>query len=107
LQYRKYFPGAPDDSAFTEILPAILAIAPNYLAIDIPPYRALRKEDIIFIENLQVFANGTTTVEYEAYNLEDDPYQLTNIINNISHRKFYKLLDDLNDISSCSGSDCW
>jgi arylsulfatase A-like enzyme len=107
LQYKKYFPGAPDDTAFSEILPAILAITPNYIAVDIPPYRALRKEDIIFIENLQVFTNGTTTVEYEAYDLEDDPYQLNNIIDDLSNRKFERLLDDLNEISECTGSDCW
>ena len=106
LQYKKYFPGAPDDTAFSELQPAVLAIAPESFSIDIPPYRALRKTDSLFVENLVIFPNGTTGVEYEYYDMETDPYQLTNIINDISDATFQSNLDELNELSDCTGSEC-
>lgn len=107
LQYRKYIEGAESDSAFAELPESMLELAPDYLKMDIPPYRGLRTNDTLFVEYTNIFDNGTTSVEYEAYNLRTDPYELNNMGNDLDSETFDKLLGQLNQYAACSGRNCW
>jgi arylsulfatase A-like enzyme len=64
----------------------------------VPPYRAIRTMSYCYIEY--------PTGERELYDMEDDPYQLENIVDSANPDLVAELASRVKELQQCSGEDC-
>jgi N-acetylglucosamine-6-sulfatase len=62
-------------------------------------YEAMRTHDFLYVE----YRNG----EREFYNLQTDPYELDNIVDELSPAQLGVLHTDLDALERCRGAGCW
>ncbi len=93
--------------ALTAELPPELLLT---IGLDIPTHRALRTQQYLYVE----WYNEDRTFgvhEYELYDLQNDPYQMNNLLatflGRLKYRKLTAQFDDrLDQLESCTGADC-
>lgn len=80
------------------------------LAVDIPSYRFVRNQRFLYVEWYNDEAPDAAH-EYELYDLQNDPWQLDNLLSTAAGRMTYKPVTDalaarLDTLSSCGGAAC-
>uniref|UniRef100_A0A0G4I5A7 Sulfatase N-terminal domain-containing protein n=1 Tax=Chromera velia CCMP2878 TaxID=1169474 RepID=A0A0G4I5A7_9ALVE len=105
--------GATSDFGVLQEIPlALLSVLPPWLAMDIPPYRALYSEDNhLFIEWYGETSETEVPHEYELYNLTADPFTLNNLLFSQAEDSEVKALKEklqqrLEEVGRCSGESC-
>lgn len=78
--------------------------------IDVPKYRALRTTRYLYVEWYD-YEDPRQNHEYELYDLQTDPYQLTNLLATRQGRQQHRDLTNslaarLNQLNECSGASC-
>ena len=68
------------------------------VARDVPPYRALRTADAVYVE----YDSG----ERELYDLRVDPYQLDNLVNTADPTLMDRFSTRLAELARCAGDTC-
>ena len=71
---------------------------PGKSAKDVPPYRALRTTEAVYVE----YDSG----ERELYDLRVDPYQLDNLANNTDPTLIDRFSTRLAELARCAGDTC-
>jgi N-acetylglucosamine-6-sulfatase len=71
---------------------------PGMAAKDVPPYRALRTTEAVYVE----YDSG----ERELYDLRVDPYQLDNLANNADPTLIDRFSTRLAELARCAGDTC-
>jgi hypothetical protein len=74
------------------------SVASGEVARDVPPYRALRTAEAVYVE----YDSG----ERELYDLRVDPYQLDNLANNVDPTLIDRFSTRLAELARCAGATC-
>jgi arylsulfatase A-like enzyme len=106
FQYKnKDFYDETDNLQHSPELINIAKVAPEQLLYDVPPFTAIHTFDYVLIEYYNTSQIGEN--EYELYDLNNDPYQLTNIYDNEHYSEIKKNLTmRLRKLEKCTGGEC-
>lgn len=109
LEYK--VPGHPESysaDSVNEVPEWVWSICPEGYAVDIPPYKAVRTSDYLFVEYTERERDNVTLFkEHELYDLNQDPFQLNNLIADESMRSIVtELKATLDRLAKCNGKQC-
>lgn len=108
IEYNKAIVGTTFDGDLENAneIKIISDIAPKVFLHDIPPYKAIRNNDFLFVE-YQDYIENDPKFEYELYDLRNDTFQMYNVYNN---EQYFHIVDklklELNKLINCSGKNC-
>jgi len=93
-----------------ELPKVIVEVANKALVFDVPPYRAVRSRNHMFVDFMQRNTSDNNSVfhEYELYDMNADPYQMHNLANVPGNELlFQQLKKRLDELVECTGKYCY